>query len=100
MTQTPWDPITSVEGDTEELHLASYEAVCHADELRDSIIRAVAAGVSSRDQSELYPSAKPSRSAVSRLWVVEGRKRVEKLRERNLADEAFFVGCQSARIYV
>jgi len=75
---------------SEELHLASYEAVRHADDLRDSILRAVAAGVSSRDQSELYPSAKPSRSAVSRLWVVEGRKRVEELRDRDLAAEAFF----------
>ena len=74
----------------EEVHLASFEALRHADELRDQIIRAVAVGVSSRDQAGLYPSAQPSRSAVSRLWVIEGRKRVESLRERSLSAESFF----------
>jgi len=51
---------------SEEFPLASYEAVRNADDLRESILRAVAAGVSSRDQGELYPRW-PSRAAARYL---------------------------------
>ena len=75
---------------TEEVHLSSLTAVRDADDLRDQILRAVAVGVSSRDQQILRPDATVSRSAVSRAWVIEGRKYVEQLRQRDVTGEAFF----------
>lgn len=75
---------------SEEVRLQTYGAVQRADELRDRILRATAAGVSTRDQQHLYPQSAPSRSAVSRAWIVEGRKRIEAVRERDLKTEQFF----------
>lgn len=77
-------------GSSSEVQLRSYEAVNRADDLRDRILRATAAGVSARDQKHLYPESAPGRSTVSRAWVVEGRARIEKLRQRDLSCEQFF----------
>jgi transposase-like protein len=78
------------DGGSQEVRLKSYEAVRRADDLRDCILRATAAGVSSRDQKALYPDSSPGRSTVSRAWIVEGRERIAKLRNRNLGAERFF----------
>ncbi|AKJ64547.1 transposase [Kiritimatiella glycovorans] len=79
------------EADTsKEVRLKSYDAVNRADDLRDRILRATAAGVSSRDQKTLYPDSAPGRSRVSRAWIVEGRQRIQKLRDRDLKSERFF----------
>lgn len=75
---------------SQEVRLRSYEAVRRADDLRDRILRATAAGVSSRDQKALYPDSSPGRSTVSRAWIVEGRERIAKLRSRDLKAEQFF----------
>ena len=68
------------EGISKEVRLRSYEAVNRADDLRDRILRATAAGVSSRDQTALYPDSAPGRSSVSRAWIIEVRERIAKLR--------------------
>lgn len=78
------------DGSSREVGLRSYGALRRADDLRDRILRAVAAGVSTRDQRALHPDAGPSRSAVSRAWIVEGRKRLEALRQRDIGSERFF----------
>ena len=75
---------------SKEIRLRSYEAVNRADDLRDRILRATAAGVSSRDQKALYPDSAPGRSSISRAWIVEGRERIAKLRSRDLKSERFF----------
>ncbi|MFO7821005.1 MAG: transposase [Lentisphaeria bacterium] len=78
------------DGQSKEVRLRSYEAVSRADDLRERILRATAAGVSSRDQKALYPESGPGRSRVSRAWIVEGRERIAKLRSRNLKADQFF----------
>lgn len=76
---------------SEEVHLESYGAAKDAEAVRNAILRALTAGVSSRDQRLLYPgSPLTSKSSVSRLWVKEGLKKVEELRGRELGGELFF----------
>ena len=78
------------DGSSGEVALSTAAAARHADDLRESILRAFAAGVSSRDQRTLNGAESASRSTVSRIWVVEGRRRIERLRERDLAQVQFF----------
>lgn len=78
------------EHQSHEVQLRSYEAVRRADDLRDRILKATGVGVSTRDQQVLYADSAPSRSAVSRAWVVEGRQRIETLRRRDLKSGQFF----------
>jgi len=80
----------SGDGSTGEVALSTVAAARHADDLRESILRAFAAGVSSRDQRTLHGAESASRSTVSRIWVVEGRRRIEQLRERDLGRVQFF----------
>jgi len=80
----------SGDGSTGEVALSTVAAARHADDLRESILRAFAAGVSSRDQRTLNGAESASRSTVSRIWVVEGRRRIEQLRERDLGRVQFF----------
>lgn len=77
-------------GPAREVHLVSYEAAGDAEHVRASILRALAAGVPSREQSDVHPGFPCSRSEVSRLWMTEGRKRLEELRSRELGSERFF----------
>jgi len=77
--------------DSEEVHLESYNAAKDAGAVREAILRALAAGVSGRDQRRLYPeSPMTSKSSVSRLWVKEGTKKIEELRGREISGELFF----------
>ncbi len=68
-----------------EERLASYEASRNGDHVRERILRALVAGVASRDQAGLHPDFPASRSEISRLWIVEGRQRLEQFRSRDLS---------------
>lgn len=68
-----------------EIRLSSYEAAREPGHLEDMILKALCAGVSTRDQKDVQPEHAPvSKSAVSRLWVREGGKMLEAFRERDL----------------
>jgi len=76
---------------SEEVVLDSYSASRNGDEIKNALIRALSAGVSSRDQQRVHPNISGiGKSSVSRLWVKEGLKCVEKLRGRELSGEKFF----------
>jgi transposase-like protein len=77
-------------GGRREERLASYEAARNGDHVRESILRALSAGVASREQTGLHPDFPASRSEVSRLWIVEGRRRLEQFRSRDLHDGTFW----------
>jgi putative transposase len=74
------------DGQTEEVHLATYAAAGEPGQLEDMLVRALIAGASGRDMKNVHPDApKTSRSSVSRLWAKEGAKLVERLRARDIA---------------
>jgi len=73
-----------------EERLASYEAARNGDHVRESILRALVAGVASRDQAGLHPDFPASRTEVSRLWIVEGQRRLEEFRSRDLSGGSFW----------
>ncbi|MCF7792161.1 MAG: transposase [Victivallales bacterium] len=74
-----------------EIILDSYRISRNGDEIKRALLRAFSAGVSSRDQKRVYPNVSGiSKSSVSRLWVKEGIKCIEKLRNRELSGEKFF----------
>ncbi len=76
---------------SKEFNLKSYRAASKSEELHAALLRALMLGVSSRDQARLYPEFKNiSKSSVSRLWLKEGLKFLEKLRGRDLSGESFF----------
>ena len=77
-------------GAAREIHLVSYEAAGDAEHVRASILRALAAGVPSREQSDVHPGFPCSRSEVSRLWMTEGCNRLEVVRSRPLGRERSF----------
>ena len=78
-------------GGSEEMRLESYAAAKDAGAVKESILRALVAGVSGREQKRLYPeSPLTSKSSVSRLWIKEGAKKIEELRGRELSGECFF----------
>jgi putative transposase len=77
-------------GNRREERLVSYEAARNGDHVRDGIMRALTAGVSSREQAGLHPGFPSSRSEVSRRWIVEGRRRLEQFRSRDLSDGSFW----------
>lgn len=75
----------------EEMPLVSYEAAQDAGAVRDALLRAIAAGVSTRQAGRIFPGSPAcSSSSVSRLWVEEGRKLFAAFRERDLAGEVWF----------
>ena len=79
-------------GPGREVPLETYAAGRDGGTLREALMRALAAGVSSRDQGPLYPAAAgTSRSQVSREWVEYGERFVSALRSRSLAAEDFVV---------
>ena len=76
------------DGGEEEVGLASYGAARDASAVRAGLLRAMAAGVSTRQAQRVFPSAPgSSSSSVSRLWVEEGRKYFAAFRARDLSRE-------------
>jgi putative transposase len=56
------------------------------------MLRALCAGVSTREQGQLYPESRStSKSSVSRLWVREGAKVLEEFRARDIARDDWLV---------
>ena len=74
--------------DGKEKHLISYQAGKDSSKIKELIIEAIAAGVSTRELNRIYGCS--SSSSVSRLWVKEGLKCIEQLRSRELRGENFF----------
>jgi transposase-like protein len=78
-------------GKGKEGRLLSYLAARNGDDVTNRILRALVAGVSSRDAVGLEPGGLfRSKSSVSRLWISEGLKMLESLRSREIGDEEFF----------
>ncbi len=81
-----------VRKDGEEVRLKSYVAAQNRDELRNAMLRAFMANVSTRDQKPLFKEVSgTSRSEVSRLWKNEGLKFIEQLRSRDLSESSYLV---------
>lgn len=80
------------DGSSEEVILCSYESANNPDELRDSIVCALASGVSTRGFRQTHPkSPGVGRSNVSRLWQDVGHKFVDALREKDLTTQDWVV---------
>lgn len=80
------------DGQTEEVHLATYAAAGESGQLEDMLVRAFIAGASGRDMKNVHPdSPKTSRSSVSRLWAKEGARLVARLRTRDVASQEWLV---------
>ncbi len=83
----------SEDGVEGEVGLASYRAARDLAAVRDGLLRAFAAGVSSRQAKRVFPCAPGSSSStVSRLWLVAGKGRLAAFRGRNLSGERWFGG--------
>jgi putative transposase len=73
-------------GATTELPLATYQAACDPQQLHDSIVTALVAGVSTRDVEDVLPESPGVKSSnVSRLWQEAGHKFVDSLRDTDLS---------------
>ncbi len=80
------------DGSTEEVVLQTYDSARQPDQLQDILLRALSAGVSSREMSKVHPdSPGASKSSVSRLWIQAGKKMVEELRSRDIASQDWLV---------
>lgn len=80
------------EGQSEEVRLSSYEAAQEPGHLEEMLLRTLCAGVSTRNQKEVYPdSPSTSKSSVSRLWQREGAKMLEQFRARDLRRDDWVV---------
>ena len=77
------------DGSSEEVELATYQAARCPQQLKESILQALVAGVSTRDVSSTQKPEAPglSKSNVSRLWMAAGHKFVEELRGRDLSQQ-------------
>lgn len=74
------------DGGTAEVPLATYQAANCPEQLRESIVSALVAGVSTREVAEVKPNSPGvGKSNVSRLWQSVGHKFVDELRGKNLA---------------
>jgi putative transposase len=79
-------------GKSEELRLASYEAAREPGRLEEMFLRALASGVPTRSQQEVYPeSPAASKSSISRLWKREGAKLLEEFRARDIRRDDWLV---------
>ncbi len=81
----------NTDGTTSEQTLKTYEAARDGATLKDAMIKALVAGVSSRKQCDLNDAKGTSRSAVSRLWQEKGKAFVESLRSRKLNKDGYVV---------
>lgn len=78
-------------GGEDEVLPVSYQAAQDAGAVREALLRAITAGVSTRQVGRIFPGSPAcSSSSVSRLWVEEGRKLFAAFRERELSGEAWF----------
>ncbi len=77
------------DGNTSEVQLSTYQAARCPAQLRQSIVGALVAGVSTRDVADVQPGNAPgvSKSNVSRLWQSVGHKFVDELRSRDLSQQ-------------
>jgi putative transposase len=76
------------DGGTTEVPLETYQAANCPEQLHESIIAALVAGVSTREVSQVQPgSPGVSKSNVSRLWQSVGHQFVDELRSKDLAEE-------------
>ena len=72
-------------GKTTEVRLSTYDAAQEPGHLEEMIVRALCAGVSTREQKKVYPdSPLNSKSSVSRLWMREGARVLEEFRARDI----------------
>ena len=79
-------------GAESEVPLRCYEAARRGEGLREALMRATQAGVSTRAQSILHPKTpRCGRSSISREWSLAASRRVEDLRGRDLSKERFLV---------
>ena len=77
-------------GAESEVALRCYQSARRGEGLRDAVIRATQAGVSSRAQSVLHPETpRCGRSSISREWALAADRRVEDVRGRDLSQERF-----------
>lgn len=80
------------EGGSEEVVLQTYQAARDPGQLRESILQAVMAGVSTRDVEKLHAeSPGVKRSNVSRHWQEAGQQFINRLRDQDLATEDWLV---------
>jgi len=78
----------NADGSTSEVTLASYEAASCPEQLRESIIGALVAGVCTREIARIHPKAPGvSKSSVSRHWQAVGHKFVDQLRGSDLSEK-------------
>jgi putative transposase len=75
------------DGSTTEVTLESYKSASCPQQLRESIVGALVAGVSTRDVAKVHSEQAPgtSKSNVSRHWQSVGHKFVEELRGTDLS---------------
>ena len=83
----------NTDGSTSEVPLSSYHAASCPAQLRDSIVGALVAGVSTRDVADVQAANAPgvSKSNVSRHWQAAGLKFVDELRGRDLSQRDWAV---------
>jgi len=75
-------------GNQNEVQLQTYQAAKDPTALADSIIQALASGVSTREMQSVKPGAPGvSKSNVSRYWQKAGSKFVDEFRERDIASQ-------------
>ena len=76
------------DGSTREVQLASYQAANCPNQLRESIVAALVAGVSTREVVQVQPNSPGvSKSNVSRHWQAVGHKFVAQLRGSDLSEK-------------
>lgn len=79
-----------VRGQESEVPLRCYQAARRGEGLREAVVRAVQAGVSSRGQADVHQQPRRcGRSSVSRAWALAASRRVDDLRGRDLSQERF-----------
>ena len=77
-------------GAEREVPLNCYQSARRGEGLREAVIRATQAGVSSRAQAVLHPETpRCGRSSISREWSLAASRRVEDVRGRDLSIERF-----------
>jgi transposase-like protein len=75
-------------GNQNEVQLQTYQAAKDPTALADSIIQALASGVSTREMQNVKPGAPGvSKSNVSRYWQKAGSKFVDEFRKRDIASQ-------------
>lgn len=81
------------DGSTSEVPLSTYQAASCPQQLHDSIVSALVAGVSTRDVAEVMPDSAPgvSKSNVSRHWQSVGHRFVDELRGKDLSENDWVI---------